>query len=134
MTSSEDSISDSLLDKCSMLVSEDGGGGGGGTGTDTVRGGVGSALRNGAGIFILFIKCKTCTYEYRNKYWAKTQRNIFNCLGEKERAGGWSGDRQNYYNLCIKSGNSNKSIYNIGQNVPIGWWVCISVTETDYLN
>lgn len=63
ITSSEDSISDSLLDKFSILLSETvgggGGGGGGGTDREVGRGGVGRAIRNGAGIFILFIKCKT---------------------------------------------------------------------------
>ena len=45
-----------------MLVLVATGGGGGGTGeagTKVGRGGVGSATRNGAGIFILFIKCNT---------------------------------------------------------------------------
>lgn len=46
-----------------------GGGGGGsagadGTAIDAGRGGVGNAFRNGAGIFILFIKCKTCIQGY----------------------------------------------------------------------
>lgn len=62
-TSSEDSISDSLLDRSSILLLETigagGGGGGGGTDREVGRGGVGKAIRNGAGIFILFIKCKT---------------------------------------------------------------------------
>lgn len=66
ITSSEDSISDSLLE--SPASATEGGGGiggagiGGGVGTEVGRGGVGSAALNGAGIFILFIKCKT--YEY----------------------------------------------------------------------
>lgn len=65
ITSSEDSISDSPLDRFSALGNAAGGGGtggggtGGGTGTEVGRGGVGSAARNGAGIFILFIKCNT---------------------------------------------------------------------------
>lgn len=60
ITSSEDSISDSLLDKFSIeTVGGGGGGGGGGTDREVGRGGVGRAIRNGAGIFILFIKCKT---------------------------------------------------------------------------
>lgn len=45
---------------------EDGGGGGGADG-NSGRGGVGNAFRNGAGIFILFIKCKTCVWEYIKK-------------------------------------------------------------------
>ena len=66
VTSSEDSNSDSPLDRAANegLIAVggnggDGGGGGGGTTTEGGRGGVGSAIRNGAGIFILFIKCNT---------------------------------------------------------------------------
>lgn len=60
-TSSEDSISDSSLDDSAngCFVDSRAGGGGGGTGAKGGRGGVGIAIRNGAGIFILFIKCKT---------------------------------------------------------------------------
>ena len=60
-TSSEESISDSSLDNSAngCFVDSSGGGGGGGTGAKGGRGGVGIAIRNGAGIFILFIKCKT---------------------------------------------------------------------------
>lgn len=42
-----------------------GGGGGEGAGTEGGSGGVGNAMRNGAGMFILFIKCKTC---HKNQY------------------------------------------------------------------
>lgn len=67
ITSSEDSISDSLLDRTFMLVLAATGGGsggaGGGTGVEVGRGGVGSAIRNGAGIFILFIKCNTLNFQ-----------------------------------------------------------------------
>lgn len=60
ITSSEDSISDSSLDRSAAWGFVDtGGGGGGGAGTKGGRGGVGRAIRNGAGIFILFIKCNT---------------------------------------------------------------------------
>lgn len=67
LTSSEDSISDSLLDISSMEGGGGGSTGGDGMGTDFGRGGVGNAFRNGAGIFILFIKCKTCIQEYIEK-------------------------------------------------------------------
>lgn len=81
LTSSEDSISDSLLDISSMLVAMEGGGGGStgadGTGIDVGRGGVGNAFRNGAGIFILFIKCKTCIQEYIEK---NNPGNVVNIL------------------------------------------------------
>lgn len=61
LTSSEDSNSDSPLERCAKLefVSTGGGGGGSGAGAEGGRGGVGSAARKGAGIFILFIKCNT---------------------------------------------------------------------------
>lgn len=61
-TSSEDSISDSPLDIYEKFVFSGiagGSGGGRGSGTEGGRGGVGNAIRNGAGIFILFIKCNT---------------------------------------------------------------------------
>lgn len=63
-TSSEDSSSDSSLDRSSKwrFTATGGGGGGGGAGgagCEGGKGGVGRAMRNGAGIFILFIKCKT---------------------------------------------------------------------------
>lgn len=76
ITSSEDSISDSLLDKFSIeTVGGGGGGGGGGTDREVGRGGVGRAIRNGAGIFILFIKCKTYTMtQYRYKKMLDRQR------------------------------------------------------------
>jgi hypothetical protein len=57
---SEDSISDSSLERSVVRgflgIS---GGGGGGAAAGGGRGGVGKAMRNGAGMFILFIKCKT---------------------------------------------------------------------------
>ena len=53
-TSSDDSISDSSLERSlSGYAGAAGSGGGGGSG------GVGRAGRNGAGKFILFIRCKT---------------------------------------------------------------------------
>lgn len=65
-TSSGDSSSDSSLDRSSKhgegKFGSGGGeedGGGGWKVTAVGSGGVGSATRNGAGIFILFIKCKT---------------------------------------------------------------------------
>lgn len=65
-TSSDDSSSDSSLDRSSRpgegKFGRWGGGEDGGGGwqvTAVGSGGVGSATRNGAGIFILFIKCKT---------------------------------------------------------------------------
>lgn len=60
MSTSDDSISDSSLDRSAREWSAvTGGGGGGGAGTGGGRGGVGSAIRKGAGRFILFIKCRT---------------------------------------------------------------------------
>lgn len=64
-----------------MLVSEGGRGRGvGGGAEDTGRGGVGNAFRNGAGIFILFIKCKTCYHVYieknlQDKYLVQSSRD-----------------------------------------------------------
>lgn len=68
VTSSEDSISDSPLDRSADrgFIATVGGGGGGGAGTSGGNGGVGSAIRNGAGIFILFIKCRTCIREVQS--------------------------------------------------------------------
>lgn len=58
---SDDSNSDSLLDKSvDSGFGGNGGGGGGGAGIGGGSGGVGSAIRNGAGRFILFIKWRTC--------------------------------------------------------------------------
>ena len=61
ITSSDVSISDSPLDRSSKLglAASGGGGGGGGAGTGGGKGGVGKAIRNGGGMFILFIKCNT---------------------------------------------------------------------------
>lgn len=75
VTSSEDSNSDSPLERSveEGLLANGGGGGGGeeggaGTPAEGGRGGVGSAIRNGAGIFILFIKCNTCNWVVFSKY------------------------------------------------------------------
>lgn len=74
VTSSEDSNSDSPLDRSVEGLLAIGGGGGGGEGggagtpAEGGRGGVGSAIRNGAGIFILFIKCNTCNWVIFSKY------------------------------------------------------------------
>lgn len=67
VTSSEDSISDSSLDifvTWGLGVARGGRGGSvndgdGGAGMQGGRGGVGRGNRNGAGMFILFIKCST---------------------------------------------------------------------------
>lgn len=69
VTSSEDSISDSPLDRSAdrgFTVTVGAGGGGGSAGTSGGNGGVGSAIRNGAGMFILFIKCRTCIRELQS--------------------------------------------------------------------
>lgn len=124
-TSSEDSISDSLLNISSIFVSmEDGGGGSTGgdrMGTDFGRGGVGNAFRNGAGIFILFIKCNTCIQEYTEKSIPENVKSHMQTKREKKGA-------QNRTDLSVKARNCDKSIYDVSQDVTIRWWVCISVS------
>lgn len=90
VTSSEDSISDSSLDISAdwgFAVTGGGGGrGGGGAGTSGGNGGVGSAIRNGAGMFILFIKCRTYIRELKSiwlvQYKMSTRKMIY--MLEKE--------------------------------------------------
>lgn len=73
MTTSDDSISDSSLERSfrfgfvDVVVGGGGGGGGAAAGTGGGKGGVGNAMRNGAGIFILFIKCKTWKKNYGDR-------------------------------------------------------------------
>lgn len=47
----------------------------------------------------------------------------------KRERGEEEDEKKRNENLSVKAGNCNKSIYNVGQNVTIGRWVCISVSN-----